>query len=326
MTTPIFLLSLPRSGSTLLQRMLASHDEIDTIAEPWVLLPFFTALEERTVYAEYGQMTLHKAFENVLSVLPNGINDYYEVVRESTTKLYGKLSQKETCYFLDKTPRYHLVAEHIIRAFPDAKTIFLWRNPLSVVASLLTMSSEKGTWKDFHRYKIDLYKGFDKLFQAFTLYGKYGMFLQYEDIITYPLATLNKLENFLDIQFSPETLDVFLNKPLLGNLGDQRGTALYEGISNKSLTRWKQVLCTPSRKKWAKEYLSWIGDTRLNKIGYEYDTLVDELETLPFSRKKTISDWSEYNFYRFVYAILDPTIIKHKTHQLFNNERTYPLF
>ncbi len=40
---PIFLLSLPRSGSTLLQRLLAAHPHIHTTAEPWLMLPLAQA-------------------------------------------------------------------------------------------------------------------------------------------------------------------------------------------------------------------------------------------------------------------------------------------
>ena len=40
MKSPIFLFSLPRSGSTLLQRVLMSHKDIASVAEPWLMLPF----------------------------------------------------------------------------------------------------------------------------------------------------------------------------------------------------------------------------------------------------------------------------------------------
>jgi hypothetical protein len=40
----------------------------------------------------------------------------------------------EARYFLDKTPRYHYVVDDLFRVFPEAKTIFLWRNPLAIVA------------------------------------------------------------------------------------------------------------------------------------------------------------------------------------------------
>jgi hypothetical protein len=41
--TPIFLLLLPCSGSTLAQRILAAHEGIATTSEPWILLPYLYA-------------------------------------------------------------------------------------------------------------------------------------------------------------------------------------------------------------------------------------------------------------------------------------------
>ena len=51
---PIFIFSLPRAGSTLVQRVLAAHDDIATTSEPWILLPFLFSTKEQGVYAEYS--------------------------------------------------------------------------------------------------------------------------------------------------------------------------------------------------------------------------------------------------------------------------------
>jgi len=40
MKSPIFILSLLRAGSTLLQRILMGHKDIASVTEPWFLLPF----------------------------------------------------------------------------------------------------------------------------------------------------------------------------------------------------------------------------------------------------------------------------------------------
>jgi len=324
--TPIFILSLPRSGSTLLQRILASPLEIDTIAESWILLPYFMAMEERTTYAEYGQMTLHVAFKNLIDGLPDGLDDYYEAVQRSALILYERMATREARYFVDKTPRYHLISDHIFHTFPNAKFIFLWRNPLSVAASLFTMSSARGSWKDYHRYKVDLYKGFDRLFQSFAIHGECGLTLKYEDLVTYPEHTMKKLSNFLGVQFTQETLDAFFSHPLRGSLGDQKGTNLYEGISTQSVNKWKQTLSVPIRKRWAIRYLNWIGEARLNQIGYDYETLLREVKTLQQDLRYTMMDGIEYIFYHLVYSIIDPTIIKYKIRQIRAGKRTYPLY
>lgn len=39
---PIFIISLPRSGSTLLQNILSNNSEISTTSEPWILIPLIS--------------------------------------------------------------------------------------------------------------------------------------------------------------------------------------------------------------------------------------------------------------------------------------------
>ena len=54
MQAPIFVFSLPRSGSTLLQRVLMSHNDISSVAEPWILLPQIYSLKKEGTLSEYS--------------------------------------------------------------------------------------------------------------------------------------------------------------------------------------------------------------------------------------------------------------------------------
>src|SRR5215217_1222403 len=132
---PIFIFSLPRTGSTLLQRVLSAHNEVSSVAEPWVLLPLLYSLRKNGAYSEYGNNLMVSAVEDFCSELPNGRDDYLFEIRECVLRLYQKVSKSSDSpsYFLDKTPRYHLVADDIVQMFPDGKFILLWRHPLSVI-------------------------------------------------------------------------------------------------------------------------------------------------------------------------------------------------
>ena len=50
----VFIFSQPRSGTTLLQRMLTSHSDIVSVSETWLLLPQFLALKKRGLIAQYN--------------------------------------------------------------------------------------------------------------------------------------------------------------------------------------------------------------------------------------------------------------------------------
>ena len=66
MTRPLFILSLPRSGSTLLQRVLANHPDVATTPEPWVLLPMVYGHTDPDTPAEYDERTCAGAVSQVL--------------------------------------------------------------------------------------------------------------------------------------------------------------------------------------------------------------------------------------------------------------------
>ncbi|MEZ4607679.1 MAG: sulfotransferase [Deinococcales bacterium] len=63
--TPLFLFSLPRSGSTLLQRILAAHPDIATLSEPWFILPLIYMTRDEGIYSEYDHSHLTRALTDL---------------------------------------------------------------------------------------------------------------------------------------------------------------------------------------------------------------------------------------------------------------------
>ncbi len=51
----IFIVSQPRSGSTLLQGIISNNDYVNTTSEPWLLLPFLNLFDSSLVEAKYNQ-------------------------------------------------------------------------------------------------------------------------------------------------------------------------------------------------------------------------------------------------------------------------------
>jgi hypothetical protein len=276
---PIFLLSLPRSGSTLVQRVLASHDDIATTPEPWLLLPQVYALRERGTFAEYGQIPSARAIREFAAGLPNGEHDYREELRRFVLGLYSKASGGTAAYFLDKTPRYHLVVEELFGLFPDAKYLFLWRNPLAIAASIVETWGH-GRWK-LELWRRDLFDGLAHLVEAYERHAGSSCAVRYEDLVTDPLTAWPPLFDYLGLPFDASPLESFESVKLHGRMGDPTGSRQYDTLSTAPLRKWPATVGNPMRKRWFRNYLDWIGAGRLSAMGYDASDLARELEAIP---------------------------------------------
>ena len=288
MQRPLFLMSLPRAGSTLVQRVLAAHDQIATASEPWLLLPQIYIIKGRGMYAEYNQRLATEALSDFMQELPGGPDDYFAELRQFVLQLYRRASRDGAHYFLDKTPRYHLVAADVFRLFPDAKFIFLWRNPLAVVSSLVETWAG-GKWSP-HRWRVDLFDGLANLVSAYEGHADEVCAVRYEDLISSPEASWPRLFEYLEIPFDPESLTGFQRVELKGRMGDPSGSRQYQALSKEPLKKWMRSLDNPFRKAWCRRYLNWVGEHRLSLMGYCLDDLLRELEGMPVRPRRLGSD------------------------------------
>ncbi|HXY71105.1 MAG TPA: sulfotransferase [Actinomycetota bacterium] len=285
--TPLFLLSLPRSGSTLLQRVLATHPEVGTVPEPWLLLPQLYARRGAGVYAEYGYGPSSRAIDAFADGLPGGSDAYDRELREFVLHLY-RLAAGGAPYFLDKTPRYHLVADELITLFPEAKVVVLWRNPLAVVASIVETWAG-GRWT-FGRWHVDLHEGLESLVRAAGRHAGQVHSVRFEDLVREPDSSWPGLMRYLDLPHDPAVLTSFAETSLESRMGDATGTRAYRELSTEPLEKWRRTFSNPLRRDWGRRYLRWIGEERLAVMGYDLACLLDELSEAPSSVRMLGSD------------------------------------
>lgn len=287
MIEPIFLLSLPRSGSTLVQRVLGAHPQIGTTAEPWLLLPHAYALREQGLAAEYTQPIAARAIREFVNGLPGGEDDYWTALRTFSLDLYERAAGPGATHFLDKTPRYHFITPELFRMFPDAKVVFLWRNPLAVVASIVDTWT-KGRW-NVDRWQGDLH-GIAQLVEAYEEHADRSLAVNYESLVGDPDTTWPRIFEYLEVPFDPALLNAFSDVRLAGAMGDPTGVHRYQELSTEPLEKWKGTLGHAWRKRWCREYLDWIGTERLAVMGYDAAVLRSDLDALPSSPRMAVSD------------------------------------
>lgn len=318
--TPIFIYSLPRSGSTLLQRLLASHSQVSTASETWLLLPQIYALRKEGIYSEYQHHFSHMALNDFIKILPGKKDDYVRHLREFILALYRDASKDKSRYFVDKTPRYHLIVNEIIEMFPDAKHVFLWRNPLSIVASMIETWGG-GDWNIF-KYKVDLFKGFPNLIDAYVKNKDKVYSLHYEDLVSDVKHEMSGLLGYLELDLEDNVLNGVLFTGLRGEMGDPTGIDLYRDVNQAGLEKWKSVLASPLRKRWCVKYIKKIGPEALHSIGYDGDSMLRDISLLPLRMRITVRDFAHMPLGE-LYNIFMPHIILDKINKLLRKQTMY---
>lgn len=317
-TIPIFIFSLPRAGSTLLQRVLAVHDQISTVAEPWILLPFVYAQRDFGVYSEYIHASSSKAINDIVAQLPNGSIDYFKSIRKMALSIYNDLNKGNAKYFLDKTPRYYLIIEEISKIFPEAKFIFLFRSPLANLASMI-QTFHGGRLGDY-RHSIDIFQGPVLLAEGFKRFNRPAYKVNYENLIQNPKATIKSVCKFLEIPFFDEMLSGFHHVKFSGKMGDSTGIKQYNSIEKEPLVKWVEVFRTKYRKSYAKKYLDYLGRDCIHVFGYDRENLINELDKIDTVNNFGFVD--RYNNFKcFLYSLLEVPIIKLKMRNILSSNQ-----
>lgn len=289
MKSPIFLFSLPRSGSTLLQRVLMSHKDIASIAEPWLLLPLCYANKKEGVLAEYAHISAFNALGDFINYLPNKEDDYNKALGDFANTLYEKQCLKNEKYFLDKTPRYYFIIPEIIKIFPDAKFIFLFRNPVNVMSSMMQTWSN-GRFNKMYAYERDLNFGPKALSEGYEMHKNKSLAIQYEEFVTSPDKFINEICEYLNIDYDENMLLNIDSQVMKGRMGDPTGVKEYKTIDKKPIGKWKNNFDSSFRKKYLKNYINSIEEEVLKVQGYDKQEILSNIEKLETSNKNLLQD------------------------------------
>lgn len=268
---------MPRSGSTLLQKLLMSHSSIASVAEPWLLLPLCYSFKENGLLAEYGHNTYLKGMRSIYENLPAGIEDYRKALNQFCCQIYSRLADGAP-YFLDKTPMYFLIINEIAKIFEDAKFIFLVRNPINIFASSIS-GLRCNSARRLDQIDRILFSGPKNIADGYKDIKVSKYLVSYEDLVTDPQKQLSRLCAFLEIDYQENMLSDWRGITLDG-LGDKK-IDFYKSIKNDA-DSWKSVVDTQYRKKRLIRYLQQFPAEYLELGSYNREKLITEArESLP---------------------------------------------
>lgn len=278
MVQPVFLISLPRSGSTLLQKILSAHPRVGSAAEPWVLLPLaaMTGESNGPVYAEYAHGEAVRALHDLVANGQGGEAAYHAAVARFVQAIYAGCLAPGQDHFLDKTPRYFLIVDYLYKVFPDAKVIFLFRNPLEALASMIT-TWWSGVLKSYH-LEMDLREGPRLMAEGYARYRDRAHAVHYQDLVERPDATVADICAYLGLDFEPAMVVRYRETALRGVMGDHKGVNTYASVSTGSLEKWVGLLGNPVRRAYARRLLASYDEATLTAFRLDPAALLARLE------------------------------------------------
>jgi len=285
----IFLISQPRSGSTLLQHLLGGHTQILTAPEPWLMLNWIYGTRESGITAEYNSKYASLAVKDFLERIPNGSELYRRAIACAASSIYtAALQAGGKRFFLDKTPRYYFIAEELFEIFPQATYIFLLRNPLSVFASIL-QTNFSGNWKKMlaqEDRRHDLITAPKLIADAVENMTENVIVIRYEELVIDPVSTLRPICEKLGVKLEPEMLRYggrveFKETTFI----DPRSIYKHDQVVDSYVDRWRELLDSPEKRMLAEAYVRTLDSRALDFYGYD---LEGPLLAIKKSSKKSI--------------------------------------
>ena len=229
---PIFIVGIPRCGSTLVEKVIASSSKYIPIGE------------ETNIFRDFvKQMINQNSFSNL------DIRDVQsKIIKKFKQK--GLIQESSNYIFTDKSLDNFFYIGLINKIFPNAKVINCRRNSLSLVMSIF-----KNIYKDIpwghnleHIFKyINIYNQMIDNYKIF--FPNFIYDLQYEAFVNNPEIESKKLLEFCNLPWDKKCLEFYKRKDIISKTASslQVKKAIYKDSGEKYL-QYKQFLYKYGKK------------------------------------------------------------------------------
>ncbi len=197
---PIFIVGLPRAGSTLLEQILSSHSQVDGTMELHNILNLAKRLRGRSDEAD-------------------GTPRYPKVLTELDDSYFARFGQQfiddtrayrgEAPYFIDKMPNNFFHVGLIRLIMPNAKVVDARRHPMACCFSGFKQLFGEGQEfsysltdiGNYYRQYVRLMDHWDKVLPGYVLR------VQYEDVVADLETQVRRMLDFCGLDFEPACLE-----------------------------------------------------------------------------------------------------------------------
>lgn len=277
----IFLVGAPRSGTTLLARILSAHPAVYGRAEPHLVTPIahlgYYASVQKAAYDPFNaQQAIHEFVED----LPRGEEDYLDALRAYTDTMYGRMlsTTPGKRFFLDKTPAYALVLPFLTRLYPAAKYVVLTRHPLAILTSYVN-SFFDGEWEVAQAHNPILERYVPALARMVRERPVALEHVRYETFVADPEAGFRSICAYLGVPFEASAIEYRESGEKFEGLGDPTGVERHGRPVTSSIGSWAgEIVANPDTLALVRRVVDGLDPADLETLGYPRDVIVAQLD------------------------------------------------
>ena len=248
----VFIIALPRSGTSWLQGMLGFLPEIATVRETHLVDGYL-----RHLIKSWHNEQQDLAPDGLKAILNE--TEFYDCLKVFSDRILNKFLDfnPDAEIILEKTPDNLNFVDLIHRLYPQAYFVHLIRDPRAVVASHLALKQEQWGWVGVEQNHLDIAlkwnQGMQKRDRAETLVRERFLEVRYEDLKSDRAEVLSNITSFLGLNYTKDQLNDLIPQasaveldrskakfPLHNPLFDTRPNFFRRG----EIDGWKQELTT----------------------------------------------------------------------------------
>lgn len=222
---PVFVIGLPRSGTTLLERMLAAHPAIVGVGEqPFARQGLLQAL------AAGDGLPDHLSPAAIAAAAHWHLGQLEERLQRQANTRHGER-------IVDKLPDNYLLAGWIKIAFPDAILIHSLRDPRDVAWSCWSTHFAKIDWSlklEHIIHRIEQHRLLMRHWRASL--GSSLVEVRHERLVAEPEVQLRRLLAALGLDWHPDVLDFAGQRGFVASASRHQ---VREGINRRGIGRWR---------------------------------------------------------------------------------------
>jgi tetratricopeptide (TPR) repeat protein len=223
--TPIFVVGLPRTGTTLTDRILSAHSLIESAGESQLMQMVLRGGTRANNHIGITIGQIRKAAKR----------DPADIAESYMSAISHRLD--ESPYFVEKLPENVLYLGFIARSWPNAKIVHLRRHPMDACFALFKQSYFRFAYSldDLAEY----YLAYDKLSRHWREVLESRMIeVAYEDIVSDQEGQTRRLLNYLGLDFEESCLNFETNRSPVATASSVQ---VREKIHARSVGKWANV-------------------------------------------------------------------------------------